>query len=148
MADDQSRFVEVPQEMFEQNLSPQIQKVRRLVQHQQIRVVKQQGRQFDPSLPAAGQFPDGAFQVCPFQLELAGNFTASPFRLAAVADQEIEGRFTGLEWIMLAEVADSQRGVVNDLAPLQVFVAQQDPQQRRLSSTISPDETDFHVVHQ
>jgi hypothetical protein len=51
--DDQAGLAVTPQEVFEQNLRAQIEKVGRLVQQQQVRLVQQQGSQFDPRLPAS-----------------------------------------------------------------------------------------------
>ena len=46
---------ERPQEMLQQNLCSQIQKVGGFVQQQQIGLVQQKGRQLDSRLPASGQ---------------------------------------------------------------------------------------------
>ena len=57
VADDQRGLVEIPQKMLQQNLGPHIKKVRRFVQHQQIRVMQQQRGQLDSRLPSAREFP-------------------------------------------------------------------------------------------
>ena len=46
----------ISEKMLEQNLRSQIEKVGRLVENQQIRIMEQQRRQLGPCLPAAGQF--------------------------------------------------------------------------------------------
>ena len=51
MAYDQRGLVEIPQEVLQQNLGSQIEKVGRLVEHQQVRIVQQERRQLDTGLP-------------------------------------------------------------------------------------------------
>ena len=53
--DDQASLVKVPEEVLEQDLGAQVEKVGRFVEQQQVRRVKQQRRQLDPRLPAAGE---------------------------------------------------------------------------------------------
>jgi hypothetical protein len=81
---------EIPEKVFQQNLRPQVEKVGRFVQHQQIGILEQQCRQLDPGLPATGKGFHQPLKVSSFQLKLPCNFAAPPIRLAAVPHQEIE----------------------------------------------------------
>src|SRR4051794_13422120 len=87
---DQTGFLIVAKKVFEQNLRPQIEKVRRLVKEQQIWLMKQERRELDARLPTAGEFVQWPFEVGALDLELAGDFTALPVGLAAVTHQELE----------------------------------------------------------
>ncbi len=79
------------QEVFQENLRSQVEKVRRLVEQQEIRLVQQQRRELHARLPTAGELGDGTFEVGPLQLELPGDFATFPVGLAAVAHEIIEG---------------------------------------------------------
>ncbi len=46
----------MPQKVLEQNLRAQVEKVRRLVEQQQVGLVQQQGSQLHARLPPAGEF--------------------------------------------------------------------------------------------
>ena len=81
VGDDQTRRAMALQKMFQQNLGAQVEKVRRLVEQQQVRLVQQQGGKFHARLPAAGELGDGAFQVGSLQLEMPGDFSAFPVGL-------------------------------------------------------------------
>ena len=80
------------QEVLQQNLRAQVEKVRRLVEQQQVRLVQQQGRQLHARLPAAGELGDRAVQVGPLQLELAGDLAAFPVGLRRCRASGIRGR--------------------------------------------------------
>jgi len=108
--------------------------------------VEQQGGQLNAGLPAAGQLGDGAFEVRALQFESTGDFAAFPFRLAAVALQEIDRRLARQERVVLAEVSEPQSGMPHDLAPIQLFFAQQDPQQRAFAGPVAAHKTHLGVV--
>ena len=144
--DDQAGLGKVPQKMLEQDLRAQVEEVRRLVEQQQVRFVQQQGRQLDARLPAAGELGDRPFEIGAFQLELAGDFAAFPVGLAAVAHQKLERRFARQERIVLAQIAQPQLGMADDLALVELFFAQQDAQQRALAGAVAADEADLDVV--
>ncbi len=144
--DDQTGLLEVAQKMLEQNLRPQVEKVGRFVQQQQIRVVQQQGRQFHPGLPATGKLADRPFQIGPFELELPGHFAAPPVGLAAIAHQEFQRRLARQKRIVLAQISQPQLGMPDHFAHVQLFFADQHAEQRRLAGPIAADEADFHVV--
>ena len=92
VGDDQARRPMALQEVFQEDLRAQVEKVRRLVEQQEIRLVQQQGRQLHARLPAAGELGDGAFQVGPLQLELPGDFAAFPVGLDRCRASEIRAR--------------------------------------------------------
>jgi hypothetical protein len=72
-------------EVFQENLGPQVEEIRRLVEQEEVRLVQQQRRQLHACLPAPGELRDGSVQVGPLQFELPGDFPAFPVRLTAVA---------------------------------------------------------------
>jgi len=55
VGNDQAGFLIVAEKMFQQNLRPQIEKVRRLVEEQQVWLVEQQSGELDACLPTAGE---------------------------------------------------------------------------------------------
>ena len=143
---DQATFGKVPQEVLEEDLRPQIEKVGRFVEQQQIRLVEQQGRQFHPGLPAPGELGQRPFEIRPLEFELAGHFAALPVGLAAVAHEEFERGFAGLERVVLAQISQPQLGMADHFALVEFFIPQQHAQQRRLAGPVAPDEADFDVV--
>ncbi len=130
VADNQGRFVEISKKMLEQDLGPQVQEVRRLVQHQQVGVVQQQRRQLDSGLPSTRKLFDRPLQIRSLQLKLTCDLSTSPFRLVAVPHQKIERRLSCLKGIVLTQVTDSQRWVVDDFPLFQLLIPKQNPQQR------------------
>ena len=87
--------------------------------------MQQQCSQFDPGLPTARKFLDGAVEIFTFDLEAARDFPATPIGLVAVTHQKIQRRLPWFKRIMLPQVANSQRRVMNDFAFLQLFGPQQ-----------------------
>ena len=132
--------------MLQEDLRAQVEKVRRLVEQQQVRLVQQQGGQFDARLPTAGELGNWAFEIIPFELELPGDFAAFPIGLAAVAHEEIVRRFARQERIVLPQVSEPQLGMPHDFAGIELDIAEQHAQQRALAGPVAADETDFHVV--
>src|SRR5205807_5265089 len=63
--DNQARGPMTLQEVFQENLGSQVEKVRRLVEQQEIRLVQQQRRQLHARLPTAGEVRDRTFQISP-----------------------------------------------------------------------------------
>ena len=96
------------QKLFQQHLRAQVEKVRRLVEHQQVRIVQQQGGQLGARLPAAGKLADRPVEHRVGKLKLPGDLAASPIGLAAVAHQELANGLAGLERIVLPQVAQPQ----------------------------------------
>ena len=47
---------------------------------------------------------------------------------------------------MLPQIAQPQLGMADDLAAVELFLAQQDAQQRALAGAVAADEADLHVV--
>ena len=86
--DNQARRPMTLQEVFQENLGSQVEKVRRLVEQQEIRLVQQQCRKLHARLPAAGELRDRTFQVGPLQLELPSDFATFPVGLTAIAHEE------------------------------------------------------------
>ena len=148
MRHDQAGFLIVPKKMFQQNLRPQIEKVRGLVEEQQVWLMEQQSGQLDARLPAAGEFRQRPIQVIAFDFELAGHLAAFPVGLAAVTHQEFEGRFARQERIVLPQIAQPQLRVPNHLAAVEVLFIQDHAEQRALASAIAPDEANLDVVRQ
>ncbi len=103
-------------------------------------------RQLDARLPTAREFGQRPFEIGPLELEFAGDFAALPVGLTAVAHQELDRGFAGEKGIVLAQVAQPQLGVADDLAFVEIFLAQQNAQQGGLAGAVAADETDFHVV--
>ena len=50
--------------------------------------------------------------------------------------------------VVLAQVADPQRGVMDHLTFFQLLLSQQHPQEGRFSSPVSADESDFDIINQ
>ena len=90
--------------MFEQDLRTQVEKVSRFVEQQQVRFMEQQGRELHARLPAARELRQRPLQIGIFQFESTGHFAAFPFGLAAVAHQEVDGRFAGQKGIVLPQI--------------------------------------------
>ena len=63
MRDDQTRLLEVPQKVFEQNLGAQIEEVGRFIEQQQVRLVQQQCRQFDAIYFLLNFLPKNLFPI-------------------------------------------------------------------------------------
>ena len=116
--------------MLQQDLCAQVQEVGRFVQHQEIGIVQQQRGQLHACLPTTRKGFHGPIQVGTFDLKLSGNFSATPIGLLTVADQKIHGRFALLKRIVLPEVADSQRRMVNHITRLQFFGPHDGAQER------------------
>ena len=72
------------------------------------------------SLTRVCQPPDsfwtGPVEIGPLELESAGHLAAAPIGLAAVAHEELEHGFAGQERVVLAEVAEPQLRMADDLA--------------------------------
>jgi hypothetical protein len=136
----------IPQEVLEQDLRSQVEEVGRLVEQQQVRLVQQESGKFDARLPAARELCERPFEISPLELELAGNFAALPVWPAAVAHQELKRRFAGQKRIVLTQVAELELGVADDLAPVELFLAQQDAQERALARAVAADEANLHIV--
>ena len=60
--DDQAGFSITAEKVFQQDLRAQVEKVRRFVEQQQVRLVQQQGRQLHARLPAARELGDRPFR--------------------------------------------------------------------------------------
>ena len=146
VGDDQARGPVVGEEVFEENLRPQVEEVRRFVEQQQVRLVQQQGGELRPRLPAAGERADGAVQVRPFDFELPGHFAALPFGLAAVAHQVFDRRLARQERVVLAEVAEAEAAAANDLARVEFLFAEEDAQECTFPRPVPAHEADLHVV--
>ena len=99
---DQAALAVVAEKVLEQDLRPQVEKVGRLVQEQQRGLVEEQGGEFDAGLPASGEFLDRAGEQRALEFELACHLATLPVGLAAVTHQEGEGRFAGLEGVVLS----------------------------------------------
>ena len=85
----------VLQEVFEQHLRPQVEKVGRFVEDQQVRIVQQQGGQLGPRLPTAGQLADRPVEHGVGELKFPGHLAAPPLGLAAVAHEKLADRLAG-----------------------------------------------------
>ena len=120
--------IALPQEVFQKDLGAKIEEVRRFVEEEQVRVVQEERRKLHAGLPSAGEFADGPFEVGPFDLELAGDFAAFPIGLSAVPHEEVQDGFAWFEGVVLAEVAEPEFGVADDLAA--VVVEGQDRESR------------------
>ncbi len=143
---DQAGLLIMPQKVFQQNLRAKIEKVRRFVQQQQVRLVQQQRRQLHPRLPAAGELRDRTLEIIALELELAGHFSALPLGLAAVAHQKIMGRFARQKRIVLPQIAQPQLRMADHFAGIKFHFAQQHAQQRAFPRAIAADKTDLHIV--
>src|SRR5688572_16482499 len=134
--------------MLKENLRSQVEKIRRFVEQQQVRLVEQQGGQFEPRLPAAGELGHRPLQVVSLELELPGDFATFPVGLAAVAEQKSNGCFLGQKRIVLAQVSEAQIGMPNDLAAVELLFTQDRAEQRALAGAVAADKSDFCVVGQ
>src|SRR5207247_1074293 len=105
VGDDQARGPMALQKVLQEYLRPQVEKVRRLVEQQEIRLVQQQGRQLDAGLPASGELGNGTVQVGPLQLELPGDFATFPVGLIAIAPQKRKRGLSRQERIVLPQIA-------------------------------------------
>src|SRR5580765_3470313 len=114
----------VLQEVLQQELGAQVEKVRRLVQHQEIRLMQQEGSQLRARLPAAGELGDGS-QIGSLQLKLPGDLATFPVGLPTIAHQEFEGGLLRQEGIMLPQIADAQVGMTDDFAAVELFLIEQ-----------------------
>src|SRR5262249_5106463 len=143
---DQARGPMTVEKVLQKDLGAQIEKVRRLVEQEEIGFVEQESGELDAGLPAAGELGDRTFERCAFQFKLPGDFAALPGRLATIAHQEFEGRFIWEKWIMLPQVAQAKAGMANDLSAVEFFLSQDDPQERALAGTISANEADLDII--
>ena len=144
--DDHAGLRETAQEMLQENLRAQVEEVRRLVEQQQIWLMQKQSRELQASLPAARELGHRPFEVGPFEFELAGDFAAFPVGLVAVAHQEVEPGFARQKGIVLPQIAEPQLRMADYLAPVQLFIAQQDAQQGAFAGAIAAHESQFHVI--
>ncbi len=144
----QDARLEVAQEVLQQHLRAQVEEVGRLVEHQQVRVVQQQGRQLDAGLPTAREFVDGADEHIVRQRELPGDLPAAPLRLAAVAHQELHHRLARLERIVLPQIAQPQTFGLDHFARVEFLFAQQDPAERRLAGAVAANQANLLVIGQ
>ena len=86
--------------------------------------MQQESRQLDTGLPATRHGRDGAVQVRAFQFKTAGDLAAFPIGFAAVAHEEVENGFAGMEGVVLAQVPKSEARMQDDLATIELFLAQ------------------------
>ena len=126
--DDQARGSVVAEEVFEENLRPQVEEVRWFVEHQEVGLVQQERREFEARLPAAGELRHRAVEVRALEFELPGDFAALPVRLLAVAHQEFERGLAGNKGVVLAKVPEPQAGVAKDFAAVEFLFAEQHAQ--------------------
>ncbi len=145
---DQTGAAMTLQKVFEQNLRAQVEKVRRFVEQQEIRLVQQQRRQFHARLPAAGELGDGAFEVGALEFKLPRDFSAFPVGLAAVACQELQNGFAGKKRIVLPQIAEAQARMADDFSAVEFFFAEKNAEQCTFSGPITADEPDLDVVAQ
>ncbi len=144
--DDQAGLLIMPEEVLEQDLGAQVEKVRGFVEQQQVRRMEQECRELHPRLPAAGEHGDRAFEIASLQFKLGRHLAAFPVGLLAVAHQELEHGFARQKRIVLAQVTQSQLGMANHLAAVQLIFADQDLEERALAGAISADKADLHVI--
>ena len=126
--DDQAGLAIAPQEVLEENLRPQVEEVGRLVEEEQVGLVKQQGRELHPRLPTARERRHRPGKHRPLDLELPRDLAALPVGLAAVPHQEVEGRLSGVERIVLPEITEPEPGMADDLPGIEFFVPENHPQ--------------------
>ena len=146
VGDDQARLTVAAEEVLEQDLSPQIEEVGRLVEEEQVGVVEEQGRELHPRLPAARERGDGAGERGPLDLKLPGYLAALPVGLVAVPSQEVERGFTGQERVVLPQVTEPQLRVPGDHAGVEFLLAEQHPQARTIARAVAADEAHPAVV--
>ena len=145
---DQAGFLVTPQEMLQQDLGAQVEKVRWFIQQQQVRLVQQQCGQLDARLPTTGELGDRPVEIVAFQLELAGDLAALPVGLAAVTHQEFLRGLARQKRIVLAQVPQPQPGVADDLATVEFFLTEQNAKQGAFSGPVAADKPHLHVVRQ
>ena len=102
------RAAELLEKPFQQDLRPQVEEIRRLVQEEQIGIVQEQRRELDPRLPAAGKLADPPREQRRLEFELPRDLAAPPIRLARIAHQELEHRLVRAEGIVLPQISQPQ----------------------------------------
>ena len=75
----------------------------------------------------------GPSEIGPLELELGRHLATFPVGLPAIAHQEIEYRLARQERVMLAQIAQPQSGMPENVAPIELFFTQQNLEQRTLS---------------
>ena len=130
------------------HLRTQIEKVRRLVENQQVRIVQQQRGQLRACLPTAGQLANRMVEHLVGKLKFPRDLAAAPIGLAAVAHQEFANRLAVLERIVLLQIAQPQIPAAGDFAGVEFFFAQQDAAKRRFAGPVAADQADFLIVGQ
>ena len=143
---DQAALAVVAEKVLEQDLRPQVEEVGRLVEQEQRGLMEEQGGEFDACLPAAREFLDRAGEQRALEFEPTGHLAALPVGLAAVPHQEGEGGFTGLEGIVLPEIAKPQPGMPDDLAGVEFLLAEDHAEERAFSRAVASDEANLAVV--
>ena len=108
--------------------------------------MQQQGRQLDAGLPTARHGGNGAVQIRALQFETPRHLAAFPVRFAAVPHQEVERGFARLKGIVLAQIAQAQARVQDDLAAVELLLTQDGAEQGAFAGSISPHEPDFHRI--
>ncbi len=146
MRDNQARFSEVAEKMFQQHLRSEIEKIRWFVQQKQVGFMEEQGGEFHPCLPATGEFSHGPVEVIPLEFELPSYFTTFPVWLVAVAHKKVECGLFRFEGIVLSEVSKPQSRVMNDFTAVEFLFAQDHLEQGAFPGTISSYKTDFPVI--
>ena len=144
--DDQAGLAVAAEEVLEQDLGPQVEKVGRLVEQEEIRLVEEQGGELHTGLPTAGEFRHRTGESGSLDLELARHLAALPVGLAAVAHQEVEGRLTGVKGVVLPQVADSQPRMPHDLPGVEFLLTENHSEQGALAGAIAADEAHPPVV--
>ena len=143
---DQAALAVVAEKVLEQDLRSQVEEVGRLVEQEQRGLMQEQGSEFDAGLPAAREFLDRAGEQRALEFEPAGHLAALPVGLAAVAHQEGEGGFAGLEGIVLPQIAKPQPGMPDDFAGVEFLLAEDHAEERAFSRAVASDEAHLAVV--
>ena len=133
-------------EVLQKDLRAQVEKVRRFVEQQQVRLVEQECRELHAGLPTAGELGDGAFEVRPFEFELARDFATLPVGFTAVAHEKLERGFIGQKRIVLTEIAQAQARVANDFAAVEFFFAEENAEQGAFPGAVSANKAHFDVI--
>lgn len=102
--------------------------------------------EFDPRLPAAGEFADGAGELVALDFKLTGHLATLPVGLAGVAEEKIERGLAREEGVVLAEVAEPQPGMADHVAGVEIFVAEDDPQERAFPRAVAADKAGFPII--
>ena len=97
-------------------------------------------------MPPAGEHADRALEIGSLELKLRRHFAALPVGLLAVSHQEVENGFARQERVMLAQVAQPQLGMAEDLAAVELFLTEQDLEQRALPRPVPSDEPHFDII--